>query len=258
MKQATFKKVPRPINGIDGKDGLDGINGENGLDGKDGMNGKDGANGLDGRDGLPGVNGRNGIDGKPGEDGERGLQGAQGDTGLQGEAGPQGIPGEKGEKGDKGDTGPTPDHQIDRKKGRIRFKRDDGTWGAWVEIKAEVIDRTVTNVMDSGGRGEQAAKAIADLATIQRTDRIRTVTSDDTFTADDYTIVADASSNTVTVLLPDAPGKGIIYNLACLNSTNAVEMDFNGKNFYDSSDNEAMFKGENLKVQYDGTQWVSA
>jgi len=257
MKTATFKKVPRPIRGNPGANGLDGINGIGGKDGASGLNGINGKDGLDGRDGLAGINGHNGIGGKDGEIGDKGNPGAKGLKGDPGKMGLQGIPGKTGEKGDKGDTGPTPDHQIDKQAGKIRFQRDGGTWGAWLEIKREIIDRTVT-VQDSGGRGEQASAAIADLATRQRTDRIRTVTSDDTFTADDYTIVADASSNTVTVLLPAEPSKGIIYNLACLDSTYAVDMDFNGKNLFDSSDNEPLFKGENLKVQYDGTQWVSA
>jgi hypothetical protein len=258
MKKATFtkaRKSARGANGQDGINGLDGINGENGLDGKDG---RDGLNGKDGRDGLAGINGHNGIDGKDGKDGERGIQGLrgrQGDTGLQGDIGPQG---ERGPKGDKGDTGPMPDHEIDKKAGKVRFRRDDGTWGAWLEVKREIIDRTVT-VKDSGGRGEQVTQAIADLERLNyNIQPIKTVVEDYPVQGRDFTIVVDASSTAVTVTLPSEPTKGKVYNIACLDSTNAVQVDFNGKNFYDSSDDETLFKGENLKVQYDGTKYIGA
>jgi len=86
---------------------------------------------------------------------------------------------------------------------------------------------------------------------------VTTKVADYSALATDYTIVADGSSATVTVTLPASPTSGQIFNIACLDSTNAVTIDFNGKNFYDSSSNETLFKGENIKLHYDGTQWVT-
>ena len=74
----------------------------------------------------------------------------------------------------------------------------------------------------------------------------------------DGTIVVDASSNTVTITTPLAPTTLDKFNVACLDSTFTVEVDFNGKNYYKSSANVALFEGENLSFQYDGTQWVGA
>jgi len=83
-------------------------------------------------------------------------------------------------------------------------------------------------------------------------------TNDYTLTELDYSLVIDATSNPVTITLPLNPKIGQVYNLACLNSDNAVEINFNGKNFYDSSSNGILFKGENLTIQYDGTQYIGA
>ena len=87
---------------------------------------------------------------------------------------------------------------------------------------------------------------------------IRTETTDYTALPEDGTICADGTSNTVTITLPAAPNTGQIFNVACMNSTFTVDVDFNSKLFYDSSSNETLFKGENLKVQYNGTVWVGA
>lgn len=83
-------------------------------------------------------------------------------------------------------------------------------------------------------------------------------TSDYTLTELDYSIVADATSNPITITLPLNPAIGQVYNIACLNSDNAVYLSLNGKNFYNSSSNIRLFKGENLTIQYDGTQWIGA
>ena len=84
-----------------------------------------------------------------------------------------------------------------------------------------------------------------------------TKVADYTLTPADYSITADGSSADVAVSTPASPKAGQMYNVACLDSTNIVEVDFNGKNFYDSSANQRLFKGENLRLIYDGTQWVS-
>ncbi len=87
---------------------------------------------------------------------------------------------------------------------------------------------------------------------------IDTKAADYTTTEADYTIVIDASSNSVVVTLPASPDKGQVFNIACLDSTYSATIDFNGKNFYKSTSTESLYEGDNLKVQYDGTQWIGA
>lgn len=92
--------------------------------------------------------------------------------------------------------------------------------------------------------------------TPKKSNNITTKINDYTVTSLDYSVVADATNNSVTITLPASPKTGQEFNISCLNSTYAVEIDFNGKNFYDSSSNEKLFKGENLTVHYNGTVWV--
>jgi len=153
------------LRGAQGEKGDKGERGENGLKGDVGLTGPQGDVGLrgpkgdTGPQGLTGEQGATGPQGEKGNPGAKGMQGDKGDTGLQGISGPQGP------KGDKGDRGPVPDHQIDKKNGRIRFLREDGTWGAWVEIKQEILDRTVTV---SGGKGALTTEAYEDIKRIYR------------------------------------------------------------------------------------------
>lgn len=45
--------------------------------------------------------------------------------------GKDGAPGAPGPRGERGPAGPAPEHQVDGAK--IRFKKPDGKWGAWLE-----------------------------------------------------------------------------------------------------------------------------
>ena len=251
--KAQFRRVPAPVPGERGSDGSEGKEGDRGLPGLEGRDGKDGRDGKNGRNGFNGKDGDTGARGSDGNDGATGPKGDIGKTGLQGNEGRQGA---RGEKGDTGDRGPVPDHQISKKDGTIRFLREDGTWGAWLKLETKVIDRTVT-VQESGGRGGQVLEALKDLERLKyNIQPVKTVTEDYSAEGMDFSIVIDASSEAVTVTLPATPTKGKVYNVACLNSDNAAQIDFNGKLFYDSSDNETLFKGENLKLQYTGVVWV--
>lgn len=119
-----------PKEGVDGEQGIQGERGIQGIQGIAGHRGLDGDRGQQGKQGIPGVNGAPGIR----------VQGKQGSQGIQGQ---QGIAtrGEKGEKGDRGErgprglTGPAPNHQIDNKRKRIRFRKPDGMFGEWLELR---------------------------------------------------------------------------------------------------------------------------
>lgn len=56
FSEEIVAKLPKVVNGKDGRDGIDG---KDGRDGKDGINGKDGKNGSDGKDGRDGLDGVN-------------------------------------------------------------------------------------------------------------------------------------------------------------------------------------------------------
>jgi hypothetical protein len=115
----------------------------------------------------------------------------------------------------------------------------------WVSIKQQVIE--------SGGRGAQVGALFASVA---RLSRVRTVTEDYTATPDDYTVVVDASAESVTVTLPATPPEGLTLNIACLDDTNGVTVDFNGNGFYVTSSTEALYFSDNLRIIYTGATWI--
>ena len=103
-----LQKIPIPENGKDGLPGKDGICGDPGKDGAKGDKGKDGKDAPDLKTILDKVKpllpkaASNGRDGSDGEDGS------------------------------------SPDHELDKKRLRIRFKNPDGTWGDWLELGKEL------------------------------------------------------------------------------------------------------------------------
>ena len=108
---------------------------------------------------------------------------------------------------------------------------------------------TPTEVLDVNGNFKTRAGRI---------EAITTKVADYTATSADHNIVADGTSNTVTITLPASPTTGQVLNISCLNSTFSVDIDFNGKNYYDSAANENLYKGSNVRIIYDGAQWVGA
>ena len=58
--------------------------------------------------------------------------------------------GDKGEKGDKGDPGDPPEHEW--KGTKLRFKKPDGTWGPFVDLKGQA-GKSGTIVVGSDGGG---------------------------------------------------------------------------------------------------------
>lgn len=136
LVQRAVDAIPRPRDGVDGKDGAKGQDGAPGRDGLDGKDGAPGRDGIDGKDGLPGKDGERGEKGDPGKDGigladamidregnliltmtdgrhkmlgavlgKDGVQGPQGERGEPGSPGAKGDPGERGMAGEKGEPG---------------------------------------------------------------------------------------------------------------------------------------------------------
>ena len=86
---------------------------------------------------------------------------------------------------------------------------------------------------------------------------ITTKTADYTADATDYTILADATSNTVTITLPTAVGiTGRIYNIKCIDATYTVTVDANGTETIDGELTQILVVWDNMKIQSTGTGWI--
>ena len=126
-------------------------------------------------------------------------------------------------------------------------------------IHFEMLDEDdMSSNSDTKAATQQSIKAYVDAGDAISVKDTSTKTSNYLVLDTDYQIVVDASSNTVTVTLPLSPATGQCFTIACLDSTFQVDIDFNGKDFYNSSDNEILFDGENVVLRYGGVFWVSS
>jgi len=78
-----------------------------------------------------------------------------------------------------------------------------------------------------------------------------------TLTEDHFTVLGDTTSNTVTITLPTAVGnKGRIYNIKCIDDTNACELAADGTEEIDGSTaNIPIALMETISVQSDNANW---
>lgn len=120
--------------------------GPQGEKGDPGERGPQGDIGPQGEKGTPGERGPAGPQGNTGKQGPKGERGPAGETGLRGSAGPKG---EKGDTGPQGDTGPAPEHQWSGTK--LRFKKPNGKWGQYVDLKGEKGENGGRTVVVRGG-----------------------------------------------------------------------------------------------------------
>lgn len=120
--------------------------------GATGPRGEKGDRGEQGPVGAAGPRGEKGDRGEQGPQGNTGKQGPKGERGPRGEDGQQGKPGpkgDKGERGEKGETGLAPAHEWQGTK--LRFKRPDGKWGKYVDLKGEKGEAGGRTVIVRGG-----------------------------------------------------------------------------------------------------------
>ena len=82
---------------------------------------------------------------------------------------------------------------------------------------------------------------------------IRTETSDYTIVSTDYKVLADASNNTVDILLPADPNHGQIFEVYCIDSTFTCTVKRNGKNINGSASDKVLTITESVTLQYDET-----
>ncbi len=79
---------------------------------------------------------------------------------------------------------------------------------------------------------------------------ITTKTANYTILESDYTILADASSNTVTLTLPASPNTGQVFNIKAIDSTYLITVAGNGKNI-DGSSSITITADDSITIQYD-------
>lgn len=90
---------------------------------------------------------------------------------------------------------------------------------------------------------------------------ISTKTNDYIIITTDYTILADCSSNSVTITLPSDPSssiEGYIYNIKCINDTYTCTVSANGNNIDGDTNDITLIKNESITVQadIDGNWWI--
>lgn len=80
---------------------------------------------------------------------------------------------------------------------------------------------------------------------------ITTKINDYIVTTNDATILADASSNTVTITLPAIPVQGQVFNIKCINDANTCTVARNGNNLDGSTNDRDLLLTESITVQFD-------
>jgi Collagen triple helix repeat (20 copies). len=195
--------------GLQGPQGVQGPKGEKGDKGERGLQGPTGDSGrsIKGEPGTPGPRGAAGEPGRPGRDGKDGVSPSHqwqsgklrfsnpdGTWGLWADLnGLEGKRGRKGEPGEKGQDAPPPEIEIDKEKNRFRFIFSE-TKSDWIEIPAGKDGKDGQVIHISGGASGASNYMDYKLVTEDYTLKSRF----------DSGILADASSNDITITLPDA------------------------------------------------------
>jgi len=116
-----------------------------------------------------------------------------------------------------------------------------------------------TNTSNIATNTSNISTNTSDISELQAHSRTRvTKTNDYTVDADDYLIIADATSNTVTISLPLAPvtTRGV-FKIKCIDDSFACDVDGNGNNIDGSGSNFQIYKDEVLTLLYDAVKgWL--
>ncbi len=87
---------------------------------------------------------------------------------------------------------------------------------------------------------------------------LSTKTTDYTILPTDYTILADASSNPVTITLPASPKQGQIFHVFCIDSTFTCTVERNGNNINGDAEDRRLVVNQSESYQFDNTaKWVA-
>ncbi len=107
-------------------------------------------------------------------------------------------------------------------------------------------------ILIMGGRGPQGIQGIPGPSS----DPIKTVFADYQAIATDHTIIADATDESIEITLTASPSAKDSFNIAVLDSTNTVQINFNGQKYYKDLSNKVLFREENLTLHFSGSEWV--
>lgn len=84
---------------------------------------------------------------------------------------------------------------------------------------------------------------------------ITTKTGDYTIVDTDFTVLVDASISAVVITLLVNPVKGQIFNIKCIDDSNTVTIDRNGKTIDGIASDLILIRDESTSLQYDGVGW---
>lgn len=185
----VLSKIPKPKDGLQGKDG------------KDGKPGKDGSDAPDLQTIINSIAPHipAGADGLPGKDAPSLSEIVEAVTPFI----PEAI---------QGKDGKTPDHEIDKKRLRLRFRKADGKWGEWLELGKE-LSTLIAKQVGFVNRGGVSDKA-------KRSRNHKEITADYSAVLSDYLIKGDCTSGAITTTLPNvADAAGLSFILKKVDST---------------------------------------
>jgi hypothetical protein len=125
--------------------------------------------------------------------------------------------------------------------GRVAASGTDPTLGY---LNAKTDDSTITVVNNK-------------LHVVRLPNTMATYTSSDTISVGEDIVFIDATSTSVTVTLPTAVGnRGVVFNIKCIDDTNACYVDPDGTETMDGSASSfRLFENEAITIVSDGTAW---
>lgn len=122
------------------------------------------------------------------------------------------------------------------------------------ELKASIADVIKTNTTQDI-TGDNLQEKIFEVIDWTDTDvrTLATKTTNYTMVNTDRIILADATSNTVTIALPTSPTQGKTCDVFCTNSTFTCTVARNGKNINGAAADQPLLATESVTLVYDTT-----
>lgn len=154
----------------------------------------------------------------------------------------------------------TPDVGLNPFTGNLQLLRKDSFAYYTIDSGHEVLipsgtEQVLTNGITLDGSLEvNGSLTLLDTEALV-TPHILTTTSDVTLTNGNDYVMADASSNTVTITLPTLAERQRPFHIKAINTTFAVTVDANGSETIDGYLTKTILLNSTLKIISDGTQW---
>jgi len=129
----------------------------------------------------------------------------------------------------------------------------------FIDIQPRSNSAKHIEITDSGGyfTGTEVETALQEIGNALIYHALVTKTADYTATIDDEYIIADATSNTVTITLPDANGiDGRVYTVKCIDDTYAVTIQGTGGDTIDGDATITLGQYDAIKLISNGLNWL--